>query len=337
MYIVTGANGFIGSAMVWELNQKGITDILCVDSVSLEERPQPLQGARFSQFILANQLMNHLAHQIPASSITAIFHMGACSSTTEMNTEYLYQNNTLYTQKVFEWCHEHKIPLIYASSAATYGAGEQGFSDRLDSEKLRPLNPYGESKVAFDRWIMKNTIKASSVSSSSAAAPWYGLRFFNVYGPNEFHKESMSSLVYKAFHQITATQELGLFKSTHSDYKDGMQLRDFVYVKDVTRWMWELLEKKPKSDIYNMGFGKAHTWLDLADGVFSALQKPTKIKWLDMPDNIKNQYQNFTEADMSYWQKNGMSQPQWSLKAGIADYIKNYLLPEKNIFQSPLK
>jgi ADP-L-glycero-D-manno-heptose 6-epimerase len=249
--------------------------------------------------------------------------MGACSSTTEMDTEFLRQNNTLYTQKLFEWCRENKVVYIYASSAATYGAGELGFSDLTDPNLLKPLNPYGFSKVAFDRWVLKH---------GNNPTPWYGLKFFNVFGPNEGHKGPMSSLVYKAFHQVTATGELGLFKSYNPKYEDGCQLRDFVYVKDVTRWMAELIDRTPVSGIYNMGFGTARSWLDLANGVFGALDKTTKIKWLEMPDNIKGQYQYFTEADMSSWRRIGMSAPQWSLEAGVSDYVKNYLLPQQNLF-----
>jgi ADP-L-glycero-D-manno-heptose 6-epimerase len=322
MYIVTGANGFIGSALVWELNQRGINDIICIDTIGLAAQPKPLAGAHYSKFLTTNELLDYLP-TIEGSKVEAVLHMGACSSTTEMNRDFLYQNNTLYTQKLFEWCRENKVVFIYASSAATYGAGDLGFSDHTDSENLSPLNPYGESKVAFDRWVLIH---------GQNSTPWYGLKFFNVFGPNESHKGTMASLVYKAFHQIKETGALGLFKSYNPKYEDGCQLRDFVYVKDVTRWIGELIDKKPPSGIYNMGFGTARSWLDLATNVFTSLELPLKINWLEMPDNIKNQYQYFTEADMSKWKGIGLSEPHWTLEKAVSDYVKNYLVKKVNLF-----
>lgn len=316
MFIITGANGFIGSAMVWELNQKGITEIICVDSIPLSER-NLLKKYDYKQFLLKDELWDFL-NSNEAQKVNWIIHMGACSSTTETNQEFLWENNTQYTQKIFEWCNKNNKSLIYASSAATYGAGEKGFSDSLDSNILKPLNLYGESKVIFDRWAIRQ-------HSSQCPPHWYGLKFFNVFGPNEYKKESMASVAFKAFNQISKTQRLGLFKSYNPDYKDGEQLRDFIYVKDVTAWMWELVTKKPANGIYNMGHGKARSWLDLAKAVFQAMNLPLQIDWLEMPDNIRNQYQYFTEADMSKWKNANLSPSKWPLEKAVQDYVQNYL------------
>lgn len=318
MVIVTGANGFIGSVMVWELNQKGVQDIIAVDSVSLQERDL-LRKRKYTQFLLKNELWDFLKTPEAQQKVTWVIHMGACSSTTETNKDFLWENNTHYTQRIFEWCAEHGKSMIYASSAATYGAGELGFDDTTDPEQLKPLNLYGESKVLFDRWALKQT---------QTPPHWYGLKFFNVFGPNEYHKESMSSVAFKAFNQIRDTGTLGLFKSANPKYRDGEFMRDFVYVKDVTGWMAELMEKKPKNGIYNMGFGKPRTWLDLANSVFSALEKKTKINWLEMPENIRGQYQYFTEAKTDKWTQAGMSAAKWPLEKAVADYVQNYLSKE---------
>jgi ADP-L-glycero-D-manno-heptose 6-epimerase len=315
MIIITGANGFIGSAMVWELNQAGIQDIVAVDTVNLSNR-NLLQKRTYTHFYEANELWSFLATEEARKKVTWVIHMGACSSTTETNWDFLYANNFQYTQRLFEWCSQNQKSMIYASSAATYGAGENGFEDTIDSEKLKPLNLYGESKVIMDRWAVKQ--KATPQN-------WYGLKFFNVFGPNEYEKGSMASVAFKAFHQIQKTSELGLFKSYNPQYEDGRQLRDFVYVKDVTRWMKELMQKTPTSGVYNMGFGTARSWLDMAEPLFAAIGKPLKINWLEMPDNIKNQYQYFTEANMAKWFKEGLSKPEWSLEKAIEDYVKNYL------------
>ncbi|MBC7420826.1 MAG: ADP-glyceromanno-heptose 6-epimerase [Bdellovibrio sp.] len=315
MIIVTGANGFIGSAMIWELNQAGIDDIIAVDSVNLSSR-NLLQKRKYSQFYEANELWSFLTTEEARKNISWVIHMGACSSTTETNWDFLFSNNFQYSQRLFEWCAQNQKNLIYASSAATYGAGENGFEDTYDSEKLKPLNLYGDSKVLMDRWALKK---------KSMPANWYGLKFFNVFGPNEYEKGSMASVAYKAYQQIQQNSELGLFKSYNSQYEDGRQLRDFIYVKEVTGWMKELMEKKPASGVYNMGFGKARSWLDMAETLFSAMGKDKKIKWLEVPDNIKDQYQYYTEANMQKWLSVGMSAPKWPLENAIKDYVNNYL------------
>lgn len=312
--IVTGANGFIGSVIVWELNQLGFNDIIAVDSVPLSER-NLLKDLQYSEFLLHTDLWAFIEKQ-PKGSISWAIHMGACSSTTEKNWDFLYENNTLYTQRIFEAAVAKGFDVIYASSAATYGAGELGFNDTTNPESLKPLNLYGESKVQFDRWVQK---------APSLPQHWYGLKFFNVFGPMEYHKESMASVVFKSFHLIKSTGQVKLFRSHDFNYKDGEQVRDFVYVKDVTRWIVELMNKKPKNGIYNMGFGKARTWLDLIVSTFKSIGAEPKIEWMDIPIDIRNQYQYFTEANMQNWLTQGMSPPQWSLEAAVKDYVQNYL------------
>ena len=315
MIIVTGANGFIGSALIWQLNQMGLTDIVAVDTVDLSNR-NVLQKRTYSHFFLAHELWSFLAHTDIQKKVSWVFHMGACSSTTEKNWDFLYENNFRYSQRLFEWCSQYQKNLIYASSAATYGQGENGFDDTFDSDKLKPLNLYGESKVLMDRWALKQ--KATPQN-------WYGLKFFNVFGPNEYEKGSMASVAFKAYHQIQQTNSLALFKSYNSQYKDGEQVRDFVYVKDVDRWMTELMDKKPQSGLYNMGYGETRSWLDMAHALFKFINKPAQINWLDMPDDIKNQYQYFTLAKMDKWKSQSLTEAKWPLEKAIEDYVKNYL------------
>lgn len=315
MIIVTGANGFIGSVLVRDLNARGRTDIVCVDTVRPEERRGPLTKCLYHSFVHTDDLPSWLADR--PGRIEVIFHMGACSSTTEKNWDYLYANNTLYTQKLFEFCTHHRIPFYYASSAAIYGGGEKGFDDATSTDQFKPLNLYGKSKWMFDIWASEQ---------HETPLHWAGFRFFNVYGPNEYHKGNMASVVYKAYHQIRETGSLKLFKSYKKEYADGHQLRDFVYVKDVTRWMIEFWKNPAaQSGIYNMGYGKARTWLDLAHAVFSAMEKPVNIEWIEMPEDIRPQYQYFTEAVMRRLFEQKISPAAYSLEAGVHDYIKEYL------------
>jgi ADP-L-glycero-D-manno-heptose 6-epimerase len=315
MIILTGANGFIGSAILWELNEMGISDVVCVDAVGFDKR-NLIQKRQYSQFFLHHELWSFLSQPQTQKAVTWVIHMGACSSTTEKDWDFLYTNNFQYSQRLYEWCSQYQKNLIYASSAATYGAGENGFDDHFDAERLKPLNLYGDSKVLMDRWALKQPAQPTH---------WYGLKFFNVFGPNEYEKGPMASVAFKAFHQIVEKNELGLFKSYNPQYKDGEQLRDFVYIKDVTRWIAELMDKRPTSGIYNMGFGEARSWLDMAKALFESLGQPTRINWLEVPDDIKDQYQYFTKADMRKWSAAGLSRPEWPLEKAILDYVKNYL------------
>lgn len=325
MILITGANGFIGSSLVKEFNSRGRTDIICTDLISLEERSKPLNNTQYKKFMLAKDLWAWLETD-EAKKLTLIYHMGACSDTTETDAEFLNNNNTEYTNKLFNYCTKNSIPFLYASSAAVYGDGNKGFSDKLDHETYTPLNLYGLSKQ-----------KSDIFSSNQAKTPpaWYGLRFFNVYGHDESHKDHMRSLIHKAFYQIQETKKLKLFRSHRDDYQDGCQKRDFVYVKDITRWLAEMGQnyKEIPSGVYNMGAGTARTWLDLAKSIFDSLKIPMEIDWIGIPENIRNQYQYFTEADMTKLFGAGLSSSQWPLEKGIKDYIENYLVHEKDLGQ----
>ncbi len=321
MIIVTGANGFIGSALVWELNNSGRNDIICVDSVSLSERPEPLKNRKYQQFLDKNALWAFLENPEVASAVDSIVHMGACSSTTELNVEFLTENNLEYTRKLWNWCTRENKPFVFASSGAVYGDGSQGFDDMSPPEIFKPLNPYGESKAAFDRWAVLQT---------KTPPLWLGLRFFNVFGPNEYHKGDMASVVFKAFNQISQTGELQLFRSHNAGYANGQQMRDFVYVKDITRWILELLKiPSLQSGIYNMGNGVARPWLDLASQVFTSMGAPMKIQWIDIPLEMRPRYQYFTEAKIQKLMAQAISRPQWPLERGVADYIENHLMPSR--------
>jgi ADP-L-glycero-D-manno-heptose 6-epimerase len=317
MIVVTGGAGFIGSAFIAKLNAEGVTDIVVVDEANSSLREKNLAHKSFSRFMSKEDFLAHVRAETLPSSITAIVHMGACSSTTEQNIEYLRANNFEYTKSLALYSVNRGIRFVYASSAATYGAGDHGYGDdMLTLDQLRPLNPYGDSKHNFDLWARDNHLSNSIV----------GLKFFNVYGPNEYYKGSMASVAYKAFNTIQDTGSFSLFKSNHPNYKDGEQMRDFVYVKDCCEVMWWLLQHPHVNGLFNIGSGKARSWNDLLSAVFAALEKPARITYIDMPESIKNQYQNFTEAPMAKLRAAGYTKPFYTLEEGVTDYVKNYLL-----------
>ncbi len=316
MIVVTGGAGFIGSALVWRLNTKGINDIIIVDELGLDEKWKNLVALNYADFINKYEFIEKIDNGYDFS-IEAVIHMGANSSTTEKDADLLLKNNFEYTKRLAGYCVSNKIKFIYASSAATYGDGSIGFDDdEQNCLKLRPLNMYGYSKNLFDAWAYKIGLLNQMA----------GLKYFNVYGPNEYHKGDMRSVVHKAFEQIRDSGKVKLFKSRNKDYKDGEQKRDFLYIKDAVDITLFFLEHKDVNGIYNVGSGKARSWNDLVTAIFNSLGKPVTIEYIDMPVQLAHKYQYFTEAKLDKIKKAGYSHSISSLEEGVADYVKNYLL-----------
>lgn len=320
MIVVTGGAGFIGSALVWRLNQLGKKNIIIVDRLGSDEKWKNLVPLAYADYFDKGEFIDKIVNDEIEFEIEAIMHMGANSATTEKDADHLMENNYKYTQALAKYALEKDIRFIYASSAATYGDGSLGFEDT--DEKcltLRPLNMYGYSKNIFDVYAYNNGMLNNIV----------GIKYFNVYGPNESHKGDMRSVVHKAFEQVRDYGKVNLFKSLHPDYKDGEQKRDFVYVKDAVEMTLFFLEHKDKNGLYNVGGGTARTWNDLVTALFNAVGKPVNIEYVDMPEHLAEKYQYFTEANLDKIKKAGYRNPLYSLEAGVTDYVKNYLLKKK--------
>lgn len=358
--IVTGAAGFIGSCMVQYLTELGYNNLILVDDFGVEEKRRNWEGKNFETIVERQNLFDWLAQQNP--KIDFVIHLGARTDTTEFNYAIHQELNVEYSQDIWIYCTEKKIPLIYASSAATYGNGEFGYDDNREIENLHPLNPYGISKNEFDKWALQQKWKPPF---------WAGLKFFNVYGPNEYHKARMASVIYHSFNQIKKDGVVKLFKSHKEGFENGKQLRDFIYVKDVVKviaWMmeecrmtvdsWKMTGKEKLKDgsikmkgkkfslstvngqlssqnqqlssgIYNLGTGKARTFEDLVKATFAGLKMEPKIEFIDMPEDIREKYQYFTEANMKKLRDAGYSEEFYSLEEGVIDYVRNYLSENK--------
>lgn len=314
MIIVTGGAGFIGSCVVRTLNDAGRDDIIIVDNIAETDKWMNMRNKRFIKYVHKSDFLEKLPTY---KNVEAIIHMGAQSATTERNFDYLWKNNFEYTKALWNYCVEKQISFIYASSAATYGDGSLGFDDKMNINDLRPLNGYGYSKQLFDQWVLNQ-----STSKPSQAV---GLKFFNVYGPNEYFKGSMASMVFHGFNQIQEKGEIRLFKSCHPEYKDGGQLRDFVYVKDICKVIKWLLENKQVNGLYNVGTGHAQSFRELAEATFHALGKEPNIVYIDMPERLRGKYQYYTQADMNKLRQAGYGDPFVNVEQGVSDYVLNHL------------
>ena len=315
MIIVTGAAGFIGSCLIHKLNAEKFNAIIAVDKFDNETKDKNLIGAVIQERVDRDEFMSWLDKNY--ENVEFLFHMGARTDTAEFDIDLLHRLNTDYTKEVWNRCVKFQIPLIYASTAATYGLGEYGYEDDESIiDQLIPLNPYGQSKQEFDVWALKQEKKPFF---------WAGLKFFNVYGPNEYHKTRMASVVFQAFNQIKATGKMKLFRSHNPDFKDGEQMRDFVYVKDVVEVCYFLMHHRNNSGIFNLGSGEARTFLDLTKAVFKGLDKKDNIEFIDTPKDIRDKYQYFTEAKMDKLRNIGYDKPFFSLEDGVSDYVSNYL------------
>ncbi len=316
MIIVTGAAGFIGSALIAALNERGISDILAIDQLGSDNRWKNLRNLSFADYVEKDDFLQMVIEGRICPPIDTIFHIGACSSTTETDASFLMKNNYEYTKLLAQWATSEKIRFIYASSAATYGDGSAGFSDDENKiENLRPLNMYGYSKQLFDLWAKRAGLLSKIV----------GLKYFNVFGPNEYHKEDMRSFILKSFEQINETGKVKLFKSNNPQYSDGEYVRDFIYVKDAVAMTLFFFDNPEIGGIFNIGTGKARNWNDLVKAVFSAMYKKAKIEYIEMPESIRNQYQYYTQADMAKLKRAGYDKGTTSLEEAVKDYVQNYL------------
>lgn len=315
MIIVTGAAGFIGSVLISTLINEGFDRIVAVDDFSKKEKAGNWTDKRITSFVERSAFFEWLENN--NQQVDFIFHIGARTDTTEFDVSIFDELNLNYTRKVWQLCSKYEIPLVYASSAATYGMGEHGYKDDHHIvEQLEPLNPYGRSKNDFDRWALAQT---------ETPPFWAGMKFFNVYGPNEYHKGRMASVIFHAYNQMKEKGEVKLFKSHRPDFEDGMQLRDFVYVKDLAQVLIFMMKNEPESGLYNLGTGKARSFLHLAKATFKAAGIKENIEFVDTPADIRDKYQYFTEADMEKLRKVGYLKPFTSLEDGVGDYVKNYL------------
>jgi ADP-L-glycero-D-manno-heptose 6-epimerase len=317
--IITGAAGFIGSCLAGKLNNKGYTDLVLVDDFTRKAKEGNFVHKAYSELIDRVQFFQWLEKK--AGEIGYVFHIGARTDTAEFDRSVFKKLNVDYSKLVWEFCTDHRIPLIYASSAATYGLGELGYADDHDIVgKLKPLNPYGESKNEFDQWVL---------SQKSAPPFWAGMKFFNVYGPNEYHKGRMASVIFHAFNQIKETGSVKLFRSHRADFRDGEQSRDFVYVKDVVNVLFFLMKRGETSGLYNLGTGKARSFLDLARATFRAMDVPENIVFIDTPEDIREKYQYFTEAPMGKLISSGYDNEYYSLEEGVEEYVREFLVNER--------
>jgi ADP-L-glycero-D-manno-heptose 6-epimerase len=313
MILLTGGAGFIGSCLLKKLNDEGRSDIIIVDRLGSSGKWKNLIGKKYESFIHKDQFLKFL-HEDSLPDLDLILHIGACTDTTEQDADYLFENNLNYSVDLAEYAIEYDIRFVYASSAATYGLGDSGYSDNNYNE-LRPLNPYGYSKHQFDLWVIQNGYDKE----------FTGLKFFNVFGPNEYHKGEMSSMIYKAFKQIKTTGKVNLFKSNSPDYSDGEQKRDFIYVKDVVNIIMQITDNNDIFGIFNLGSGKPHSWNNLMKNVFDSMNLPLNINYIEIPESLKNQYQNYTCADMSKLSEK-LFMKFTDFDESIKDYIQNYLM-----------
>lgn len=319
MIVVTGAAGFIGSCLISKLNSQNFNHIVAVDDFSNQAKNKNLEGKKIIEKVDREDFFSWL--DLHGDTIEFIFHIGARTDTTEFDWNIFLKLNLNYSQKMWQKCIKYQIPLVYASSAATYGMGEKGYDDNeLLAKELKPLNPYGDSKNEFDKWAVDQLEKPFF---------WAGLKFFNVYGPNEYHKGRMASVIWHAYNQIEQTGKMKLFRSHHPDFEDGKQLRDFVYVKDVVDVCYWLMRNRQNSGIYNLGTGIARTFLDLAIATFAAMDRQPVIEFIDTPQDIRDKYQYFTEAKMDKLRNIGYQQPFFSLEDGVKDYVQNFLRTRK--------